>query len=343
MGFNFDTNFGIEANFSGDAHVRLGLSLSLVDPALNASFNPRFFTDLELDWGFDTQSDQLKVPVIAFRNFSLDADSFMQGFLGDTVKGVQKFTKPMQPFIDMFEQPVPIVSSFDSSETMGDLFLKGAGLSEEQQDRFNTMVKIVKAVNTFDFSGTTGGAVINFGDILLTGDARQTGQFFFDTTQLQGVIDDIMNSPALQEVQEKLETVAEYVGFTADAGFKYPLLENPGPVIGSLLTGQTEIMFSYSTGRQHFELGASFGVGIPGLLGFFLNAGIVFDASLSVGYDTAGLLKFIEDPQPESLCCMAFTSIMRSTTLARRSPMFPIRGRRRSTCKATPTFRPRPW
>jgi hypothetical protein len=277
------------------------LSLSLVDPALNASFNPRFFTDLELDWGFDTQGDQLKVPVIAFRNFSLDADSFMQGFLGDTVKGVQKFTKPMQPFIDMFEQPVPIVSSFDSSETMGDLFLKGAGLSEEQQDRFNTMVKIVKAVNTFDFSGTTGGAVINFGDILLTGDAQQIGQFFFDTTQLQGVIDDIMNSPALQEVQEKLETLAEYVGFNADAGFKYPLLENPGPVIGSLLTGQAEIMFSYATGRQHFELGVSVGVGIPGLLGFFLNAGIVFDASLSVGYDTAGLLKFIQDQRPESL------------------------------------------
>ena len=296
LGFNFDTNFGIQSHFAGDAHVRLGLSLSLVDPALNASFNPRFFTDLELDWGFDTQSSQLKVPVITFRNFSLDADSFMQGFLGDTVKAVQKYTKPMQPFIDMFEQPVPIVSSFDSSETMGDLFLKGAGLSEAQQDSFNTMVKIVKAVNTFDFTGTTGGAVINFGDILLTGDARQTGQFFFDTSQLQGVIDDIMNSPALQEVQEKLETVAEYVGFTADAGFKYPLLENPGPVIGSLLTGQTEVMFSYSTGRQHFELGASYGVGIPNLLGFFLNAGIMFDASLSVGYDTAGLLKFIQDP-----------------------------------------------
>jgi hypothetical protein len=301
LGFNFDTNFNIKANFSGDAHVRLGLSVSLVDPALNASFNPRFSTDLELDWGFDTQGDQLKVPVIAFRNFSLDADSFMQGFLGDTVKGVQKFTKPMQPFIDMFEQPVPIVSSFDSSETMGDLFLKGAGLSEAQQDSFNTMVKIVKAVNTFDFSGTTGGAVINFGDILLTGDARQTGQFFFDTTQLQGVIDDIMNSPALQEVQDKLETVAEYVGFTADAGFKYPLLENPGPVIGSLLTGQTEIMFSYSTGRQHFKLGVSDGVGIPNLLGFFLNAGVVFDASLSVGYDTQGLLKFIQDQRPEDL------------------------------------------
>ena len=301
LGFHFDTNFGIEAEFSGDAHVRLGLSVSLVDPALGASFNPRFFTDLELDWGFDTQGSQLKVPVIAFRDFSLDADSFMQGFLGDTVKGVQKFTRPMQPFIDMFEQPVPIVSAFDSSETMGDLFLKGAGLSAEQQDRFNTMVKIVKAVNTFDFSGTTGGAVINFGDILLTGDARQAGNFLFDTSRLQNVIDDIMNSPALQEVQEKLETVAEYVGFTADAGFKYPLLENPGKVVGSLLTGQPEVMFSYATGRQHFELGASYGVGIPDLLGFFLNAGIVFDASISVGYDTAGLLKFIQNGQPEAL------------------------------------------
>ncbi len=273
LGFTFDTGFRIQPSFAGDAHVRLGLSLSLVDPALNASFNPRFFTDFELDWGFDTQGSALKVPQIAFRKFSLDADSFMQGFLGDTVKGVQKFTKPLQPFIDMFEQPVPIMSAFDGSETMGDLFLKGAGLSQEQQDRFEMMVRITKAVNNFDFSGTTGGAVINFGDIQLSGDARAAGQFLFDTSALDNVIDDIMNSPVLQEVQDKLETLANYAGFNANAGFKYPLLEKPGPVIGSLLTGQPEVMFSYSTGRQHFDLGASVGFGIPDVLGVFLDAG----------------------------------------------------------------------
>lgn len=107
LGFVFDTGFRLKPRFSGDAQVRLGLSLSLADPALNASFNPKFFTDFELDWGFDTQENTLKVPQVAFRNFSLDVDSFMTGFLADTVKAVQKFTKPMQPFIDMFEQPVP--------------------------------------------------------------------------------------------------------------------------------------------------------------------------------------------------------------------------------------------
>jgi hypothetical protein len=54
-------------------------------------------------------------------DFGLEADSFLQGFLGDVVTTVQKFTKPIQPFIDIFQTPAPILSAFDSSETIGTL------------------------------------------------------------------------------------------------------------------------------------------------------------------------------------------------------------------------------
>ena len=105
----------------------MGLDLSFVDPALDASFNPTFRTTLDLDWGFTGEQPivgpQHSIPV----NFGLDADSFLDGFLGDIVTTVQKFTKPIQPFIDIFQTPVPIVSAFDSSETIGTLLLKGAG------------------------------------------------------------------------------------------------------------------------------------------------------------------------------------------------------------------------
>lgn len=299
--FGFDSGGSISPQFSGEAHVRLGLTMSFVDPALNVDFNPTFKTKLEMDWGFNTQNNQMLAPSIKLVDFGLDADSFMHGFLGDIVETVGKFTKPLQPFIDIFDTPVPILSAFDSSQTLGDLILKGAGLSEEQQDRFNFMVEIIKAVNLMDLSGSTGGAVITFGTINLTGDARETGGFNFDTSQISGVIDDIFNLPALDEMQETLETVANFAGLNSTAGFKFHLLEDPGSVIGAILTGQTAAIFSYSTGRQHFDLAASVGVGIEDLIGIFLSAGIVFDANLTMGYDTAGLIKLAQTHQPTDL------------------------------------------
>ncbi len=302
LAFAFGSSNVVTSHFSGDAHIRLGLSLSFVDPALNASFNPRFVTDLQVDWSINPSNNTLLVPSIALKNFSLDADSFLHGFMGDIVTTVQKYTKPLQPFIDMFDTPVPILSAFDSSETMGDLLLKGAGFSQDQQDRFDLMIHIMKAVNSIDLSGSTGGAVITFGDInlggtALAGDGQLAGGFNFDTSLLSGVIDDIFNSPVLQDVQDTLQTVANYAGFASTAGFQFPLLENPGSVIGGILTGQTQTMFSFSTGREHFELAPSIGFGIKDLFGVFLTAGIVFDADFTMGYDTAGLTKFVQDPQ----------------------------------------------
>ena len=63
------------------------------------------------------------------------------------VRTVQKFTKPIQPFIDIFQTPVPILSAFDSSETVGTLLLKGAGTSSAQLGSFKLMVQIINAVN----------------------------------------------------------------------------------------------------------------------------------------------------------------------------------------------------
>jgi hypothetical protein len=306
--FGFDNNNGVSPQFSGDAHVRLDMAVSFVDPALHASFNPTFYTQFQVDWSLDTASNHMQTPYIAFKNFSLDVDSFTHNFLGDIVKTAQKYTKPLQPFIDIFETPVPILSAFDSSETVGDLLLKGAALSEDQQDRFDLMIKVIKTVNTIDLSGSTGGAVLNFGDINLSGAALDSqgdllAGFGFDTSQLSGVVDDIFNSPLLGDLKDTLQSVASYTGLTSSAGFKFPVLEDPGPVIGGILTGTARDMFTFTTGREHFELAPSIGVGIENVVGVFLSAGIIFDASFSMGYDTAGLIKLMQDPlhKPEDL------------------------------------------
>ena len=303
LGFGFDTDGSIDPHFSGDANVLLGLTLSFVNPALNAPFNPVFKTDFDMDWSIDTTSNQLEAPTIKLKNFSLDISSFVHGFLGDILATVQKYTKPLEPFIDVFDKPVPILSAFDGNETIGDLLLQGAGFSQDQQDRFDLMVQVIKSVNTIDLSGSTDSGLLDFGDISLTGDARNANGFNFDTSQLTSVASQIFGNSALKDVQDTLQSVASYTGLVSTGGMQFPLLDDPAPVIVGILTGQTKDMFTFSTGRQHFELAPSVGFGIPDVLGVFLSAGIVFDADLTMGYDTAGLIKFVQDPDknPEDL------------------------------------------
>ena len=52
LGFSFASSGALNPQFSGNAHVLMGLSLSFVDPALDASFNPVFRTTLDMNWGF---------------------------------------------------------------------------------------------------------------------------------------------------------------------------------------------------------------------------------------------------------------------------------------------------
>ena len=194
LGFNFLSSNGLDPHFSGNAHVLLGLSLSFVDPAANASFNPTFLTTLDMNWGFGA-TNQLNTPSIDLVNFGIDADSFLHGFLGDIVTTAQKYTKPLVPFIDFLQTPAPIISSFGSDETIGSLLEKGAGFTQEQRDRFDLMIKVINTVNTIDLSGGTAGAVIPFGTIHLTGNAQQLGAFDFDGSSLSTAIDDIFSLP----------------------------------------------------------------------------------------------------------------------------------------------------
>src|SRR4029078_2199529 len=153
------------------------------------------------------------------------------------------------------------------------------------QDEFDVLMQVITAVNTIDLTSLGGGAIIPLGHVSITGNAQQSGAFGFNTSQITAAIDDIFNSPALQAVEDVLRDVGNYTGFSSQAGFEFPLLENPGPVLGAILTGQKQTMFSFTTGRQHFELAPSIGVGVKDLFGVFLTAGIIFDAKLTMGYD----------------------------------------------------------
>ena len=74
---------------------------------------------------------------------------------------MQKETQPLEPFIDAFDARAD-PERIRRQRTVGNLLLKGDWVSQDQQDRFDLMVKVIKAVNTIDLSGSTGGAVVRF-------------------------------------------------------------------------------------------------------------------------------------------------------------------------------------
>ena len=65
-------------------------------------------------------------------------------------------------------------------------------------------------------------------------------------------------------MKDDLQSFASDAGLTSTEGFQFPLLDDPAPVLSGILTGQPKDMFTFSTGREHFDLSASVGVGIPG-------------------------------------------------------------------------------
>ena len=68
-------------------------------------------------------------------------------------------------------------------------------------------------------------------------------------------------------------------------------------MIGKMLLGQDATLFSFTTGVQHVELAPSLAFGIPDVADISIAAGIIFDADLTAGYDTAGLIELAGDPQ----------------------------------------------
>ena len=127
------------------------------------------------------------------------------------------------------------------------------------------MLQLFQTVNSIDLSSSTGGAVIEFGTVRLTGDPTQSSQFGFDASGLTNEISDILHTPALDAISDALQAVSNVGGSNATPtqGFDFPLLDDPAAVIGKMLLGQDATLFSFTTGMQHVELAPSPTFGIP--------------------------------------------------------------------------------
>jgi N-acetylneuraminic acid mutarotase len=296
LSFGFDSHNNLQSQFSGDAHVLLALTISFVDPNSGASFNPKFMTTLDMNWPFDFGTQQgtnsLSTPSISLKDFSIDVGSLMQGFMGDIVHGLQKFTEPLQPLVDLFSKTeIPLLSNFGVKETLGNLIT----LANPSSSGIASALDAIGIINSLN---PQGSGLIRLGTFNLTGGPSVAGGFNFNAlADVGNALQTILGDKAMPQVASFLEQVGvdPATGQPQAHGFNFPLLQNPASVIPAILLGQQTDLFTYDTGPLDINLAPTFGINL-GVLGVYFQAGLLLHARLKVGYDTQGLINLLNDP-----------------------------------------------
>src|SRR5947209_6946029 len=114
-------NLGVNVGLTGNADVDLGLRLGIKAGAdvnnKSISALPSLVAEFKLQASMNlgtataaTNNSPFDLSYVAFENIGLDLGSFFSDFLKPLVKGIQDVTNPLQPFIDVFTSPIPVIS-----------------------------------------------------------------------------------------------------------------------------------------------------------------------------------------------------------------------------------------
>src|SRR5258706_16354110 len=119
---------------------------------------------------FNPAADSSPFPLdkVAFNNIGLDLGSFMSDFLRPLVKGIQSVTDPLQPFIDVFTAPIPVISDLAGEPiTLLDI----AGLFGEVDPRMiEAIADIITLINSIP-TNVGENVILPFGSVVLVGDS----------------------------------------------------------------------------------------------------------------------------------------------------------------------------
>jgi hypothetical protein len=135
-------------------------------PSIVADFN--LMADFKLP--ADAGGNAFNLTHVSLDNIGLDLGSFFKDFLSPLVQGVQKATEPLQPFIDVFTAPIPVISDLAGQPiTLLDV---AALFGDVDPGMLEAIAKLVTLVNSIPPASALGdGLIIPFGSVTLVGNA----------------------------------------------------------------------------------------------------------------------------------------------------------------------------
>ncbi len=273
---------------------------------------PGLFGDFTLDWDLTKAGGPDPADLhIAFTNVNLEAGDFFRSVLGPVVTQVKRVTDPVRPVIDQLYAPIPVLSDLSRAAGGGDVNLmtiakKFNTLGGNSSTQFvERMVEITKLVTSLP--DCRGELHIPLGGFTVAGDRALVTQNSPDVAD--SLIGD--TTPEAQDLLAALDQGARTcdkatatagaeqgpMGQSSKAGFSFPVLDNAGRSIFSLIMGRDVELVEYDSGplRLGFTYSQSFGpVYAPPPVMVVISGTAGVEARIRAGFDTYGVRKAIE-------------------------------------------------
>ncbi|MGP1387017.1 MAG: DUF4347 domain-containing protein [Thainema sp.] len=301
---------GLNGNALPTAQVNMDLALSFGG---SARF-PRMLSEFGLEWGFDVNNFRESSPTIAFRDIRLDAGSFLSDFAKPIFGEIKPILDVVGPVIDFLDARVPLISDLlgrnvtmlDIAETLQ--LLDASTIQTARQ--FIEAVQVIRSlVDLVASVPDDSSVVIPFGDFVvgegfssnLNLNLRGTSSSQLNSQFNSLSFSAIDPSSSLQSgggandaaVVSKTQSFISQINNAPNGGIKFPILTDPGSVIG-LLFGQDADLFFYDMPEFDFTFPYEQEFRVLGVIKFTLGGSIGAAFDYDFGYDTFGLRKFFE-------------------------------------------------
>ncbi|MEU6430410.1 hypothetical protein ABZ860_31340 [Microbispora sp. NPDC046973] len=300
----------VETSLHANAAVDWRFTVTPGSPML-----PGLFGDFHLAWDLTKGGSPDPANLsIAFTDVNLEAGDFFRTVLGPVVTQVKRVTDPVRPVVDQLYAPIPVLSDLSRAAGGGDVNLmtiakKFNTLGGNSTTQFiERMIEITKLVTSLP--DCRGELHIPIGSFTVAGDKALTTENSPDVAD--SLIGDV--SPTTDDLFAALDQGARTcdkgkaakagaeaeqgpMQHSAKAGFSFPVLDNAGRSIFSLLMGKDVELVAYDSGplRLGFTYSQSFGpVYAPPPIMVVISGTAGVEARIRAGFDTYGIRKAIE-------------------------------------------------
>lgn len=304
-------------------HLKAGINAGGLVSDKFVSALPSIVADLNLSAGFTlpaVNGNAFTLSHVSMDHIGLDLGSFFSEFLSPLVQGIKQATQPLQPFIDVFTAPIPVISDLAGQPVT---LLDVASLfGDVDPGMLEAVAKLVTLINSIpDASKLSGGLIIPFGSVTLVngtaGDfnlfdthaldsvkqrgSALTGRFGDAVNQFNsgggfgGALGNAFNDNGTPTAPDpEVSSFATGLGNNSIADFiDFPILNDPSQIIGALF-GRPFTLVTLDLPAFSFGFSYSQFFPIVGPLGASITGSLAAKFDFAFGYDSFGLQKFAE-------------------------------------------------